>query len=71
MTTSSLNVNDLLTVRGFINRYMQHLRDKDCSQIEAYELTEHEYEQAFERRRYSCYNSFRIGKNRLAKRGDR
>jgi len=56
----------LVSVSGFIARYMQHL-SSDITQQQAYEFTEQEYELYFGRRRYSCYDSFRQVKNRKLK----
>ena len=56
----------LSTPRGFIDRYLKNLAHCN-TQIEAYELTEKEFFELFNRRKYSSYDSFRRRKNKLAK----
>ena len=56
-------IRQLSTVEGFIERYFHNLGMCE-TQLDAYELTEKEHEQMFERRRYTCYDSFRVVKNR-------
>ncbi len=59
------HVKQLSTPKGFIRRYLFHLNKGGVSQTEAYEQTETEYNEIFERRRYSSYDSFRQIKNRI------
>lgn len=56
----------LVSVDGFIRRYMQHLSG-DLTQQQAYDMTESEYNKCFGKTRYSSYDSFRQVKNRKLK----
>lgn len=54
----------LSTVRGFLGRYFEHLKESGTQQ-EAYEKTETEFSEIFRRKRYANYESFRKVKNRI------
>ena len=51
---------------GFYRRYLYNVR-LTPTYIKAYQLTENEYVEAFGKKRYSSYDSFRIIKNRIIK----
>lgn len=56
----------LSTADGFTNRWYALLRIYR-THAEAYEAVENEYSEIFGRRRYSCFDSFRIVRNRKIK----
>ena len=56
-------IQQISTTKGFIFRYISHLTIEE-SKEEAYERTENEHLALFNRRKYSCYNSFRNVKKR-------
>ena len=59
---------DLLTVGGFIRHFYTIIRDNpDMTHYQAYELAEDEFQKHFGKRKYSCFESFRIMKNRYTK----
>jgi len=49
---------------GFYKRYLHNIK-LTSTYIKAYQLTENEYVEAFGKKRYSSYDSFRIIKNRI------
>lgn len=49
----------LTTKSGFFKAYEENV-PKSRTYLEAYELTEQEYESIFDCRRYSSYDSFRV-----------
>ena len=51
---------------GFYRRYLYNIK-LTPTYIKAYQLTEDEYVEAFGKKRYSSYDSFRIIKNRINK----
>lgn len=58
MTAEIKNTN-LLTIDGFIARFQDLLKDSETNEA-AYEATEKEYKESFEKRRYSSYGGFRV-----------
>jgi hypothetical protein len=50
---------ELLEVEGFIKRYFDMLPDYNTC-IETYEAVERQYEQAFHKRKYSDYDTFKV-----------
>jgi hypothetical protein len=57
----------LISPEGFERKFFKNCKDSK-TYIEAYEKTEKEYSEYFGRRRYSCYDSFRVSKNKRLKR---
>jgi len=49
----------LLTVKGFIRRYLQIYWQEELNQRQAYERTEQEYLEIVGRRKYASFESFR------------
>tara|TARA_R110002096_G_scaffold58786_1_gene147814 strand:+ start:2243 stop:2497 length:255 start_codon:yes stop_codon:yes gene_type:complete len=51
------NVLSWLTVKGFINLYIEKAQQTSTLK-NAYELAEIDYQTAYKRRRYTCYENF-------------
>lgn len=58
-----LEILALLSPAGFEKRFHKNCKLSKTYE-DAYDLTEHEYEKNFGRRRYASYDSFRVTKNR-------
>jgi len=61
--TDTERIIRLSTPAGFFDEYEKHVKESK-TYIDAYERTEQEYQKIFFRRRYSCYDSFRVVYNR-------
>ena len=57
----------LLTHKGYDNRYYHHCKTSDTYQ-EAYEKTEKEFNEYYDKRKYASYDSFRVAHNKRLKR---
>lgn len=60
------HMQKLLTVEGFIERYMEMLPDY-WSGLEAYNAAEKQHEMTFGKRKYSDYDTFRVVLSRYNK----
>jgi len=56
----------LLTINGFTNRFWEFAKEKKTYKA-AYEATEREYFDNFNKRKYSDYNSFRNCRDKRTK----
>lgn len=56
----------LLTVDGFIKRYLEMLCDYETC-IETYNAVERQHEHAFGKRKYSDYDTFKVTLSRYSK----
>lgn len=59
---------ELLTTKGFMQRYETIAKENDVTFHTAYKMTEAEYEEAFETRRYKHYQNFRNSYSQFIKR---
>ena len=63
---STTRVKQLITFNGYLQVFYENCRiTKTC--FEAWEKTEQEYAQIFGQNRYSCYESFRVVRERKLK----
>ena len=60
----------LISADGFVRKFWEKTREHKTYK-EAYEKLEQEYQDIFGKRRYSDYNSFRICRDRAAKKNEK